>query len=114
MYAPKVSHNNNCGCQSMPHRGSNIQGKGSSGFHRNSNWSQPHASVSFGNSGPMSSRTPCQIYNRSGHNALDCYQRMNNAYEGRIPTQKLKLWLLLLPPTINQPHGFQTPVPQTI
>ncbi|KAA8548185.1 hypothetical protein F0562_004554 [Nyssa sinensis] len=63
---------------------------GPSGFHRNQNWSQPQSgSVSFGNSVPMPSRPPCQICNRSGHSALDCYQRMNHAYEGRIPTQKL-------------------------
>ena len=89
MYAPKASHSNNRGRQSMSHRGSNMRGKGSSVFRRNSNWSQPHASMSFGNSAPMSSRPPCQICNRSGHSALDCYQRMNHAYEGRVPTQKL-------------------------
>ena len=37
MYAPKASHGNNYGRQPMPHRGSNMRGKGSSGFRRNSN-----------------------------------------------------------------------------
>ncbi|KAB5524276.1 hypothetical protein DKX38_022025 [Salix brachista] len=102
MYAPKASHSNNHGRQSMSHRGSNMRGKGSSGFRRNSNWSQPHASISFGNSSPMSSRPPCQICNRSGHSALDCYQRMNHAYEGRVPTQKLKA-MAAIASSNNQP-----------
>jgi histone deacetylase 1/2 len=90
MYAPKATHNNNRGRNSVHHRGSNMRGRGPSGFRRYQNWSQPQSgSVSFGNSGPMPSRPPCQICNRSGHSALDCYQRMNHAYEGRIPTQKL-------------------------
>ena len=68
-----------------------MRARGPSGFCRNqNNWSQPQSgSMSFGNSGPMSLRPPCQICNRSGHSAIDCYQRMNHAYEGRIPPQKL-------------------------
>ncbi|GMY08566.1 putative transcription factor interactor and regulator CCHC(Zn) family [Fagus crenata] len=90
MYAPKATQINNRGRNSMHHHGSNMRGRGPSGFRRNQNWSQPQSgSVSFGNFGPMPSRPPCQIYNRSGHSALDCYQHMNHAYEGRIPTQKL-------------------------
>uniref|UniRef100_A0A2N9ILA5 Uncharacterized protein n=1 Tax=Fagus sylvatica TaxID=28930 RepID=A0A2N9ILA5_FAGSY len=90
MYTPKATQSNNRGRNSVHHRGSNMRGRGPSGFRRNQNWSQPQSgSVSFGNSGPMPSRPPCQICNRSGHSALDCYQRMNHAYEGRIPTQKL-------------------------
>ncbi|KAA8528735.1 hypothetical protein F0562_036090 [Nyssa sinensis] len=90
MYAPKATHSTNRGRNPVHHRGSNMRGRGPSGFRRNQNWSQPQSgSVSFGNSVPMPSRPPCQICNRSGHSALDCYQRMNHAYEGRIPTQKL-------------------------
>ena len=90
MYAPKATKSNNCGHNYVHHRGSNMQGRGPSGFRRYQNWSQPQScSVSFGNSSPMPSHPPCQICNRSGHNALDCYQRMNHVYERTIPAQKL-------------------------
>ncbi|KAM0985042.1 hypothetical protein ACFX13_012580 [Malus domestica] len=36
-----------------------------------------------------SSRITCQIYGKEGHPALDCYQRMNVAHEGRIPAKRL-------------------------
>ena len=62
MYAPKATQSNNHGRNSVHHRGSNMRGRGPSGFLRNQNWSQPQSgSVSFGNSGPMPSRPPCQI-----------------------------------------------------
>ncbi|CAL2227671.1 unnamed protein product [Prunus armeniaca] len=35
---------------------------------------------------PSGSRILCQICGRGGHAALDCYNRMNLAFEGRIPT----------------------------
>lgn len=37
----------------------------------------------------MNTGLVCQFYNKPGHLALDCYQRMNLTYEGRIPTKHL-------------------------
>ncbi|KAL6280367.1 hypothetical protein ACE6H2_017248 [Prunus campanulata] len=34
-------------------------------------------------------RILCQICNRPGHSAINCYNRMNLAFEGRLPTQTL-------------------------
>ncbi|XP_021802649.1 uncharacterized protein LOC110746720 isoform X2 [Prunus avium] len=34
-------------------------------------------------------KTVCQICNSSGHAAIDCYNRMNHAFHGRIPPAKL-------------------------
>jgi hypothetical protein len=34
-------------------------------------------------------RPSCQICGKAGHSALDCYNRMNLAYEGRVPTKRL-------------------------
>ncbi|KAM1339684.1 hypothetical protein ACFX2H_038177 [Malus domestica] len=34
-------------------------------------------------------RITCQICGKPGHRTLDCYQRMNGAYKGRIPTKRL-------------------------
>ena len=32
---------------------------------------------------------PCQICGRPGHSAINCYHRMDHAYEGKIPTKQL-------------------------
>ncbi|KAA8546839.1 hypothetical protein F0562_003237 [Nyssa sinensis] len=83
MYAPKAHHSTTRGRHPMHPRDSQMRGRGPSAFRRTPNtWSPPQ-------SGPVSSRPPCQICHRSGHSAIDCYQRMNHAYEGRIPPQKL-------------------------
>ncbi|KAA8539520.1 hypothetical protein F0562_026212 [Nyssa sinensis] len=83
LYAPKAPHSTTRGRNPMHHHGSHMRGWGPSAFRRApNNWSQPQ-------SGPISSRPPYQICHCSGHSAIDCYQRMNYAYEGRIPPQKL-------------------------
>ncbi|KAH9696496.1 retrovirus-related pol polyprotein from transposon RE1 [Citrus sinensis] len=38
---------------------------------------------------PFGNRIQCQIYQKMGHSAIDCYNRMNHAYEGRIPPHRL-------------------------
>uniref|UniRef100_A0A2N9HV06 Reverse transcriptase Ty1/copia-type domain-containing protein n=1 Tax=Fagus sylvatica TaxID=28930 RepID=A0A2N9HV06_FAGSY len=38
---------------------------------------------------PEGSRPQCQIYGKLGHQALDCYHRMDFAYQGRHPPAKL-------------------------
>ncbi|CAL8150773.1 unnamed protein product [Prunus armeniaca] len=40
-----------------------------------------------GEASSMNTRLVCQICGKPGHPALDCYQRMNLAYEGRIPAK---------------------------
>nr|XP_028945710.1 uncharacterized protein LOC108171738 [Malus domestica] len=35
-------------------------------------------------------RVQCQICHKPGHSAINCYNRMNMAYEGRIPAPKLQ------------------------
>jgi hypothetical protein len=37
----------------------------------------------------LGNRSPCQICGKSGHQALDCYQRTNYAYQGRHPPTQL-------------------------
>ncbi|BBH01204.1 transposable element gene [Prunus dulcis] len=53
----------------------------------------PHPAAAAGFSSPSapfsSSRIQCQICGRYGHSALDCYNRLNLSYEGRVPTQRL-------------------------
>lgn len=34
-------------------------------------------------------RSQCQICERMGHTAIDCFNRMNMSYEGRVPTKRL-------------------------
>ncbi|KAB2624056.1 hypothetical protein D8674_015716 [Pyrus ussuriensis x Pyrus communis] len=56
-------------------------------FPRNTNQRNPAIDGErFSTSGE---RITCQICGKPGHPALDCYQRMNSAYEGRIPTKRL-------------------------
>ncbi|KAA8540914.1 hypothetical protein F0562_024948 [Nyssa sinensis] len=38
---------------------------------------------------PSRSRSPCQICKREGHQALDCFNRMNYSFQGRHPPTKL-------------------------
>ncbi|KAL6274923.1 hypothetical protein ACE6H2_000261 [Prunus campanulata] len=51
--------------------------------------SQTSGSSQPSGSSVVSGRVNCQICNRPGHTALDCYNRMNLAYEGRIPSPQL-------------------------
>lgn len=49
------------------------------GFNRNNN--------NFGHT--FGGKTPCQICHSFEHEAIDCYERMNNALAGKIPPTKL-------------------------
>ncbi|XP_023922287.1 uncharacterized protein LOC112033743 [Quercus suber] len=42
-----------------------------------------------GSSAPRSDRPSCQIYGKLGHIAIDCYHRMDYAYQGKHPPIKL-------------------------
>jgi transposase InsO family protein len=44
------------------------------------------------------SRPTCQICHKLGHTAIDCYQRMNYAYQGRHPPAKLAAMATAAPP----------------
>lgn len=79
--------------------GSN-QGRGNSGgtfsqpfgqFNSSGNLNQTTFSPSFGrdNSSENQGRIICQICNRPGHVALDCYNRLNLSFQGRHPPSKL-------------------------
>ncbi|KAB2629180.1 hypothetical protein D8674_033975 [Pyrus ussuriensis x Pyrus communis] len=60
------------------------------GIPRNNNYQRGGASTSNGERCNLSGeRIKCQICGKPGHPALDCYQRMNTTYEGRIPTNRL-------------------------
>ncbi|XP_050152643.1 uncharacterized protein LOC126627234 [Malus sylvestris] len=51
---------------------------------------RPHGGIL--GAGPSSSDRPplrCQICRRNGHSAIDCYNRMNSSYEGRVPSARL-------------------------
>ena len=65
-------------------RNNNYRGRGR-GFSPN-NFSQysPHQG-----SGPRTERPTCQICGKAGHIALDCYHRMDYAYQGKHPPTKL-------------------------
>ena len=65
-----------------------MQGRGSSSARRS--WPSPTSrSQNYGLAGSSSARPPCQICNRPSLSAINCFPRMNHAYEGQIPTQKL-------------------------
>ncbi|KAK0596968.1 hypothetical protein LWI29_020579 [Acer saccharum] len=94
-------------------RGS-FRGRGSNGggsFPSNIRVSSSSASNNMGatnsrnSSGSFSNgnRLQCQICNRMGHSAIDCYNHMNHAYEGRIPTQRLSAMI-----STSAPFGSQS------
>ncbi|TQE05315.1 hypothetical protein C1H46_009090 [Malus baccata] len=39
-----------------------------------------------------SGRIQCQICQRYGHSAIDCYNRLNMSYEGRVPSSRLQAY----------------------
>ncbi|KAF5187502.1 Retrovirus-related pol polyprotein from transposon re1 [Thalictrum thalictroides] len=43
------------------------------------------------NNGRNSGYTPCQICHKSGHQAIDCWYRLNHSYPGRVPPSKLAM-----------------------
>ncbi|KAM1941804.1 hypothetical protein ACFX13_029341 [Malus domestica] len=92
---PKFS-NNNRGRGSFQRRGNAKNFNASRGHFSNSGG--PHGNyrnnyvnrnTSGGNRNSFGGRTSCQICNSFDHEALDCYERMNPAFAGRIPPAKL-------------------------
>jgi hypothetical protein len=72
------------------------RGNSSRGGYNSGNFSTPTSQFNpnFGNT----SRPTCQICYKQGHTALDCYQRMNFAYQGRQPPAKLAAMASVAPP----------------
>ncbi|KAL5713883.1 Beta-galactosidase 8 [Ranunculus cassubicifolius] len=68
-----------------PSRGSSTAGRGILG----PNPSPQQSTNSSSNYSPQD-KQPCQICGRFNHSAIDCYERMNYSYQGRIPPQKLQ------------------------
>jgi hypothetical protein len=69
---------------------SSTRGRGRNSFHRgrggrSSNFPQQTQSTAQG----RSERPTCQICWKQGHYAIDCYHRMDFAYQGKNPTTKL-------------------------
>lgn len=79
--------------------GSGFHGRGSSNFQQRSKSGQRRSfnSTNSGSSPPLkeqqsrgsSNRPQCQICHKMGHTAIDCFNRMNYAYQGRHPPEKL-------------------------
>ncbi|KAL5729361.1 hypothetical protein ACHQM5_002330 [Ranunculus cassubicifolius] len=46
----------------------------------------------------------CQICHRPRHTAINYYHRMNQAYEGRVPTQKLSVMAAISQSSPSAPH----------
>ncbi|KAF9666636.1 hypothetical protein SADUNF_Sadunf16G0249500 [Salix dunnii] len=51
------------------------------------------------------SRSPCQICKRDGHQALDCFNRMNYSFQGRHPPTELAAMETSLPVTVVSEHA---------
>ncbi|TQD89157.1 hypothetical protein C1H46_025279 [Malus baccata] len=84
------SRGNGRGGSSFNRGGAINNGNQRVGIPRNNNNQRGGAPASTGDRCNLSGeRIKCQIYGKPGHPALDCYQRMNTAYEGRIPTNRL-------------------------
>ncbi|XP_062024396.1 uncharacterized protein LOC133740446 isoform X2 [Rosa rugosa] len=49
----------------------------------------PGTPTSNGNSFFNTGRIQCQICSRTGHSAIDCFNRLNLSYEGRVPSSRL-------------------------
>ncbi|PRQ43209.1 putative RNA-directed DNA polymerase [Rosa chinensis] len=73
--APSTSRGGARGVSPFRGRGRNSSFRGTSRGSFTSPSSRPHIQ--------------CQICDRQGHSAIDCYNRMNHAYVGRIPPAKL-------------------------
>jgi transposase InsO family protein len=105
MFASAAQHNRNSNSQSSFYvnnsqgrgRGRNNSQRGRGGrFNHNNQYSQPNASnqshsqySQHAQTKPDGSRPQCQICGKLGHQALDCYHRMDFAYQGRHPPAKL-------------------------
>ncbi|GMY20344.1 putative transcription factor interactor and regulator CCHC(Zn) family [Fagus crenata] len=89
LYAPKSTNHSSQRHGSFNPLGSPMRARGSSGT-RHPPWSSsPSGPVNYGLASSTTSRPTCQICSRFGHSSIDCFQVMNQAYEGRVPTQKL-------------------------
>uniref|UniRef100_A0A2N9GJJ1 Retrovirus-related Pol polyprotein from transposon TNT 1-94-like beta-barrel domain-containing protein n=1 Tax=Fagus sylvatica TaxID=28930 RepID=A0A2N9GJJ1_FAGSY len=93
-------HNNNSG------RGSFNNSGNSGGNSGNSGGFNGHSSGSFGSTQNQSynQRPSCQICGKTSHVALDCYHRMDYAYQGKQPPSKLAA----MAATSNAQHSDQT------
>ncbi|PRQ50087.1 putative RNA-directed DNA polymerase [Rosa chinensis] len=58
-------------------------------------------------------RIQCQICERQGHSAIDCYNRMNHAFVGRIPPAKLSA-LFAAPTTVVPPPSPSATLPTPV
>ena len=69
--------------------------------HRSNNDGVLGAAPSHGGSGSngfnSSGRVQCQICHRHGHTAIDCFNRLNMAYEGRVPGSRLQAFAAAAP-----------------
>ncbi|GMY20347.1 putative transcription factor interactor and regulator CCHC(Zn) family [Fagus crenata] len=89
LYEPNSTNHSSWGHGSFNPRGSFKRGRGSSGT-RHPPWSSsPSGPVNYCSASSTTSRPTCQICSRFGHSSIDCFQGMNQAYEGCVPTQKL-------------------------
>ncbi|KAB2613400.1 hypothetical protein D8674_035716 [Pyrus ussuriensis x Pyrus communis] len=71
---------------------------------------QPHDGVLGAPPSPTQSggRIQCQICRRHGHSAIDCFNRLNMAYEGRVPAPRLQAYAAAAPsPASASPSGIQ-------
>lgn len=108
LFTPKNGNTNNSGRNggrfSNHGRG---RGRGHNGHNggRSSNNSNKNANSAGTSSTPTRGppRISCQICNRVGHSAIDCYHRMDYAYQGRNPPSRLTAMV-----ASNQLSGDQT------
>ncbi|KAM2275764.1 hypothetical protein ACFXTI_034279 [Malus domestica] len=71
---------------------------------------QPHDGVFGAPPSPTQSggRIQCQICRRHGHSAIDCFNRLNMAYEERVPAPHLQAYAAAAPsPASASPSGTQ-------
>uniref|UniRef100_A0A2N9J0P4 Cysteine-rich receptor-like protein kinase 10 n=1 Tax=Fagus sylvatica TaxID=28930 RepID=A0A2N9J0P4_FAGSY len=95
--------------QTFSHRGRGNGGHGRSQYYNGRG--NPNSNSNFSPNSPNSqswntnqgSRPTCQICHKLGHTAIDCYQRMNYAFQGRHPLAKLAA-MATATPTPPEPH----------
>ncbi|XP_050147571.1 uncharacterized protein LOC126622946 [Malus sylvestris] len=71
------------------------------GFNPRNNNNQRYASGNGERCASTGEHIICQICGKPGHPALDCYQRINAAFEGRILTKRLSA-MVSFPTTLNK------------
>ncbi|XP_009369319.2 uncharacterized protein LOC103958737 [Pyrus x bretschneideri] len=75
------------------------------GFFPRNNNQRPNSACNGEKITNTGERLTCQICGKQGHPALDCYQRMNAAYEGRIPAKQLTAMATSSVPLNRQNNG---------